>query len=110
MGSLDLLRDWKRRQKSSTMRQTLIDALKKIEDEEILSVCFPEVVADTVTVPTKRNPSRTSGLPMDTTDDSSEQYGAAGQSHSSPSPGDKWQDRTVRPAKAGPDESDRKMV
>lgn len=45
MGSLDLLRHWMRKQNSLKMRQTLIDALKKIEEEEILSVCFPEVVA-----------------------------------------------------------------
>eukprot|EP00057_Strongylocentrotus_purpuratus_P021598 XP_011676072.1 PREDICTED: uncharacterized protein LOC105444020 [Strongylocentrotus purpuratus] len=127
MGSLNLLRDWAKRQKSSTMKQNLKDALEKLQWFEILGECYPEVGADTVTVPTKRNPSRTSGLPMDTTDDSSEQYGAAGQSHPSPSPvdssgqhgaagpshpptpHDKWQNRTVRPAKSGPDESDREM-
>ncbi|XP_030834350.1 caspase-1-like [Strongylocentrotus purpuratus] len=127
MGSLNLLRDWAKRQKSSTMKQNLKDALEKLQWFEILGECYPEVGADTVTVPTKRNPSRTSGLPMDTTDDSSEQYGAARQSHPSPSPvdssgqhgaagpshpptpHDKWQNRTVRPAKSGPDESDREM-
>ena len=31
MGSLELLRDWMKGQKSSTMRQTLIDALVKIK-------------------------------------------------------------------------------
>ncbi|XP_030833522.1 uncharacterized protein LOC105445398 isoform X2 [Strongylocentrotus purpuratus] len=63
MGSLELLRDWMQRQNSSTMRQTLIDALVKIKRNDILEECFPEDGADTVTEPTKKKPaSRTSGL------------------------------------------------